>query len=211
MNDQPQLQFDVAYPERLSRLLIFVKWLLAIPHFIVLYLLGIALSFTTFISFFAILILGRYPRGLWDFGLMVMRWQARVIAYVGLLRDEYPPFGDSDYPVLFHLDYPERLSRWKIFVKWLLIIPHAIVLYFLYLLAGIVYFISWFAILFTGRFPRGMFDFIVGFLRWLFRVNVYVYMFTDAYPPFSMGNTTEPPTLYQPAAYAQGALPPRAY
>lgn len=130
---QPVLQFDIAYPDRLSRLLIFVKWLLIIPHLIVLYFLGIALQAVTLAAWFAILFTGRYPRGMWDFAMIVLRWQARVYAYLYLQRDEYPPFGDADYPVLFQMDYPERLSRWKIFVKWLLILPHIVVLYVLIL------------------------------------------------------------------------------
>jgi len=190
VNSQPLLQYDVAYPERLSRGLIFIKWLLAIPHLFVLQFLVAAMSITTFIAFFGILFTGNYPRGLWDFGLMVLRWQARVSAYTMLQRDEYPPFGDDDYPVLFHLDYPASLSRWKIFFKWLLVFPHLIVLSILSIAVGFALFITWFAILFTGRFPRGMFDFLNGFSRWAHRVNTYINLFTDAYPPFSMG---EPP------------------
>ena len=90
MDSQPLLQYDVEYPEHLSRLLIFVKWLLVIPHLIVLALLGIGLIVTTVIAWFAILITGKYPRGLWDFSFMVLEWGARVNAYYGLLRDEYP-------------------------------------------------------------------------------------------------------------------------
>lgn len=190
VDSQPLLQYDVAYPERLSRGLIFIKWLLAIPHLVVIYFLQMALGLTTFIAFLAILFTAKYPRGLWDFGMMVMRWQARVSAYVLLQRDEYPPFGDTDYPVLYHLDYPERLSRWKIFVKWLLVIPHLLVLSIIGIAVYFVMIVAWFAILFTGKFPRGMFDFVVGFTRWSHRVNTYANLFTDAYPPFSMG---EPP------------------
>jgi hypothetical protein len=199
MDRQPMLQYDVAYPERLSRLLIFVKWLLLIPHAIVLSLLFFALCATTFIAWWAILIIGRYPRGLFNFAMLVLRWWARVNAYGSLLRDEYPPFGEGDYPVQFELDYPERLSRWKIFVKWLLIIPHVIVFYFINLAMGAVWFVSWFAILFTGRYPRGLFDFYVGGQRWSYRIMVYFMLLTDAYPPFSFEQVTSPPP---PAAFA---------
>ena len=196
---QPTLRFDIAYPERLSRGLIFVKWLLAIPHAIVLNILGYVLYFTTALAFFLILILGRYPRGLWNFGVMVTRWQARYSAYVMLMRDEYPPFGDDDYPVLFHLEYPERLSRWKIFVKWLLLIPHFFVLSTLMFAVLVVWFVAWWAILFTGRYPRGMFDFTTGVMRWFWRVTVYLLLLTDAYPPFSMDPDDPAPAAYLPA------------
>ena len=199
--DQPGvLHFNVPYPERLSRLLIFVKWFLAIPHYVVLYVLLFALGITSIIAWFAILFLGYYPRGLWDFAMMVFRWSANITAYVVLLRDEYPPFSgnDGDYPVRFQMAYPERLSRLLIFVKWLLIIPHLFVLYFLGIAAAVVWVVSWFAILFTGNVPRGMFDFLVGVLRWNYRVTVYHSLLTDAYPPFSLGPTPEPPVGYAP-------------
>src|SRR5215204_5307763 len=170
MNPQPLLQYDVAYPERLSRLLIFVKWLLIIPHLFVLAFIAIAMCVTTFVAWFAILITGRYPRGMWDFAMMFLRWQARLTAYLSMQRDEYPPFGDGDYPIRFEMAYPERMSRLLIFVKWLLIIPHGIVLYILGLAINVVLFIVWFAILFTGRYPRSMFDFVTGFSRWSHRV-----------------------------------------
>jgi hypothetical protein len=200
MNEQGVLLYNVPYPERLSRLLIFVKWLLAIPHYVVLYVLYFALSITTFVAWFAILFTGHYPRGLWDFAMMVYRWNANVAAYVTLLRDEYPPFGgnDGDYPVLFQMEYPERLSRLLIFVKWLLVIPHLIVLYVLGIVAGIVWIVAWFAILITGNVPRAMFDFLVGVMRWSNRVTAYVWLLTDVYPPFSLGPTPTPPSAYAP-------------
>jgi hypothetical protein len=196
MTPQPLLEYDVAYPERLSRLLIFVKWLLIIPHLFVLMFIAIAMYVTTFIAWFAILITGRYPRGMWNFAMMFLRWQARITAYLSLQRDEYPPFGDGDYPIRFEMAYPERMSRLLIFVKWLLIIPHGIVLYILGLALNIVLFIVWFAILFTGRYPRSMFDFVSGFSRWSHRVAAYVLLLTDAYPPFSFDQpATLPPAM----------------
>jgi len=178
--------FDIAYPDNLSRGLIFLKWLLVIPHLVVLYLLSFATSVVFFIAWFAILFTGNYPRGMWDFSLMVRRWTANVSAYYFLMRDEYPPFGAEPYPVQYEIAYPERLSRGLIFIKWLLIIPHLIALVVLAVVAAFIWFISWFAILFTGGYPRGMFDFMAGFLRWVERVNVYVLLMTDDYPPFSM-------------------------
>ncbi len=183
------LTYDVAYPERLSRWLIFVKWLLAIPHLVILYVLQIVAQLLTFLSFFAILFTGRFPRGMFDFNVNIYRWAANVSAYVGLMRDEYPPFSGEPgrYPVTFDIEYPERLSRWLIFVKWLLVIPNVIVLVLLALVAAVLYFVVFFAILFTGRFPRGLFDFVVGVNRWSYRANAYsAWLMTDRYPPFSL-------------------------
>jgi hypothetical protein len=104
------------------------------------------------------------------------------------------------------MEYPERLSRLLIFVKWLLVIPHFIVLYLLGFVAGFVWLIAWFAILFTGNIPQGLFDFLVGLMRWSYRVNVYLWLLTDIYPPFSFGPSPEPPPGYAPrqatAAYS---------
>jgi hypothetical protein len=206
MNEQPLLHFEVAYPNQLSRLLIFVKWLLVLPHIFVLAVLGFALYFTSIFAWFAILITGRYPRGLWGFALMVLRWHANVNAYVYMQRDEYPPFGeDVSYPVRFDLAYPERLSRGLIFIKWLLIIPHIIVLYIVSMLISIILFFAWFAILFTGRYPYSFFEFVTGYMRWIYRVTTYFMLMTDAYPPFSLGNTPASPPV---APQSQYAAPP---
>lgn len=181
--------FEVDYPERLSRWLIFVKWLLAIPHFIVLYFLQLVAGVVTFLAFFAILFTGNFPRGLFDFNVNVYRWQANLSAYVGLMRDEYPPFTGQPgrYPLRFEVEYPASLSRWLIFVKWLLVLPNLFVLVLLALVAAVLYLIVFFAILFTGTFPRGMFDFIVGVNRWSYRANAYSsWLMTDRYPPFSL-------------------------
>ncbi len=182
------LTYDVEYPEGLSRWLIFVKWLLAIPHIVILYLLGIASSLVTFIAFFAILFTKRYPQGLFDFVVNVNRWNANVTAYIFLLRDEYPPFSwDSGlYPVTYDMRYPEELSRWLIFVKWLLIIPHIVILTFLVIGMMLAMVAVWLAILFTARFPESLFRFVVGVNRWQLRMNAYTNFMCDEYPPFSM-------------------------
>jgi hypothetical protein len=182
------LTFDVEYPERLSRWLIFVKWLLAIPHWIILYALGAVAGIMTVVAWFAILFTGRYPKGLFGFVVGVYRWNYNVLAYTMLLRDDYPPFSlsASRYPLTYDVEHPERLSRWLIFVKWLLIIPHIIVLYVVYLVYAITLLIAWFAILFTARYPEGLFKFAVGVLRWIARINAYVGLMRDDYPPFSL-------------------------
>ena len=182
------LRYDVEYPEELSRWLIFVKGLLAIPHFIILYLLLIATNVVTFIAFFAILFTKRYPRGLFDFVVNVNRWNANVMAYLMLFRDEYPPFSwePGEYAVTYEVDYPKEMNRWLPLIKWLLAIPHYIVLLFLFIAVYFVYIIAFFAILFTKRFPRGLFDFTVGIHRWNYRVSVYTNLQRDEYPPFSL-------------------------
>jgi uncharacterized protein DUF4389 len=184
------VRLDVDYPERLSRWKIFVKWLLAIPHLIIVYLLQIVGSVMVFIAFFAILFTKKWPRGMFDFMVQIQRWTANTAAYgLLLLRDEYPPFsGDAgEYPVTLEVDYDDNLSRWQIFLKWLFVIPHLFVLLFVLLAAYVVVILAFFAILFTGRYPRGMFDFVVGAFRWVMRVNAYAqWLMTDRYPPFSL-------------------------
>ena len=182
------VHFDVEYPEHLSRLLIFVKFLLAIPHIIVLYALSLAAGIVTFIAFFAILFTKKYPESLFNFNLGIQRWGHNVGAYVWFLRDEYPPFSfdAGSYPLTYDIVYPAELSRWLIFVKWLLVLPNTIVYLFVLIVAYFATMVAWFAILFTGRYPRGMFNFVVGALRWGARANAYSNLMTDAYPPFSM-------------------------
>ncbi len=184
------LTYDVEYPEELSRWLIFVKWLLAIPHLLIIYALSIAVSVVTIIAWFAILFTKRYPREMFSFVVNVNRWNANLISYVFLLRDEYPPFSwePDQYPVTYDVEYPEELSRWLIFVKGLLAIPHIIVIYFLFIGAYLALIGAWFAILFTKRYPESIFRFVVGVLRWQFRVSAYTNLLRDEYPPFS----TEP-------------------
>jgi uncharacterized membrane protein HdeD (DUF308 family) len=184
-----------AYPVRLTaqnqgeynRFLPLVKWLLALPHYIVLILLGIGALFVGLISFFAVLFTGRYPRGMFDYMVGVFRWSTRVMTYVLLLTDEYPPFtldDDPAYPVRLEIDYPEQIDRWRPLVQWLLIIPYYIVAYFLVIVAEFVAFIGVFVILFTGKLPEGMFNLILNPFRWSVRSQTYGYWLTDQYPPF---------------------------
>jgi hypothetical protein len=186
-DSKPLLQVDVEYPPQLSRGLIFIKWLLVLPHAFVLYLLGAAAGIVVFIAWFAILFTGRFPQAMFDFMVIYLRWSANVAAYVLFMRDEYPPFSTTpgQYPVHLAIDYPPQLSRGLIFIKWLLLIPNFIVLYFVTIAAMVCWVIVWFAILFTGRYPEGLFRFLVGALRWTMRVNAYYYLMTDRYPPFT--------------------------
>jgi hypothetical protein len=221
----------------LSRWLWVVKWLLAIPHYIVLTFLWIALWVLTIVAFFAILFTGRYPRGIFDFNLGVLRWTWRVLfySYWALGTDRYPPFTLAeveDYPASLHVDYPERLSHWLPLVKWLLAIPH-LILVGLFVggwgwgwdwtdegawgigiagLVGILVVIAGFVLLFTGNYPRSLFDFTLGLDRWVFRVVAYVGLMRDEYPPFRLDmGPTEPAPPAEPAQPAEPAeLPPPA-
>jgi hypothetical protein len=203
--------------EPLSRWLWLVKWLLAIPHFFVLFFLGIAFVVTTLVSGVAILFTTRYPRALFDFNVGVLRWWWRVqfYTYSALATDRYPPFtlARTDYPADFDVDYPARLSRGLVLVKWwLLAIPHYVILAILAggwfggwragatatagadfrppwifgSLLGISVTFAAIALLFTGRYPRGLFDFVMGINRWAFRVAAYVTLMRDEYPPFRL-------------------------
>jgi len=182
------LRFGVEYPETLNRWLPLVKWLLVIPHALIVYVLLAVVNIIQLIAFFAILFTEKYPRDLFVFVANVYRWQANVTAYAGLMRDEYPPFSwdAGQYPVTFDIDYPERLNRWLPLVKWLLAFPHYVVLVALYVVALVLLVVAFFSILFTTKFPRGMFDFIVGTILWHSRVNAYVFFMRDEYPPFSL-------------------------
>jgi hypothetical protein len=183
------------YPVRLeadrepeyNRFLPLVKWLLAFPHYLALIVVGIAAFFVVLISFFAVLITGRYPRGMWDFVTGVHRWGMRVAGYVLLLTDRYPPFSledDPSYPVRVEWDYPETVDRWRPLVHWLLIIPYALVAGVLFSLAQLVAFIAIFVILFTKDLPDGMFRLIVNPMRWQVRANSYYTWLVTRYPPF---------------------------
>jgi len=189
----------VEYPDRLSRgwllLKVFFGYLYVwIPHGIILALYEMAAGIVTFIAFWAILFTGKYPRGMFDFVVGFVRWFYNVYTYyIYLLRDEYPPFSNeqsASYPVTLDVEYPERLSRGWVVLKgllgWLYVgIPHGIILGLYGIVVSIVTFIAFWAILFTGKYPRGMFDFVVGYMRWSLNVTAYLMLLRDEYPPFS--------------------------
>ena len=183
------LQADVEHQGEYNRWLPLVKWFLLIPHYIVLIVLGIVAMFVTFISFFAVIITGRYPRGMFDFMVGVHRWAWRVQSYLLLMTDRYPPFtldDDPDYPAQFEIEYPEEgTARWRPLVAWLLIIPYFIVAYIIFYLAEILVFFAFFTILFAKKYPEGMFDIVVIAMRWQAKANAYLYWLTTKYPAFA--------------------------
>jgi hypothetical protein len=192
--------------EPLSRGLWLVKWLLAIPHFIILLFLWIAFAILWIVALFAILFTGRYPRSIFDFNVGVMRWTWRVeyYTYSALGTDKYPPFtyeARDDYPATLEVDYPESLSRGKVLIKWwLLAIPQYLVVavfaggaYGIGLI-GVLVLIAAVGLLFTGRYPRSIFDLVMGVNRWSWRVCAYVVLMTDDYPPFRLDQGPEEPT-----------------
>jgi hypothetical protein len=186
------LNYDVQYPEKLNRwlnnpFLIWIKWIFAIPHLAILYALGAVANIIVIIAFFAILFTKKYPKGLHDIVANYLRWQSNVYAYLFMLRDEYPPFSwdAGKYPVTFETTYEPEMGRFAPIYKWILVIPNVLVLFLLAIVAIVVWLIAGFAILFTGKFPRGMFDFLVGVGRWSHRANMYAFLLmTDKYPPF---------------------------
>ena len=181
------VRFEADRAEHYNRFLPLVKWLLAFPHYIVLFFIFIGAFFALVASFFAVLFTGRWPRGLFDFTVGAVRWGTRVNGYVYLLTDQYPPFSledDPSYPVRLEIDYPEHVNNWRPLVHWLLIIPYYIVTYLLLLVAGVVALIMVFVILFTAKFPEGMFNLIENAMRWSARTVAYMYWMVTEYPPF---------------------------
>lgn len=192
---------SVAYPVRLdldaplevARWRPFFNWVLAIPHLIISNVLSNVAGVAVLIGWFAILFTGNFPPGLFRFVVMAQRYQWRALSHAMGLREAYPPFEfdmTSADPVTdqarLDVDEPETLSRGLIFIKWLLAIPHVVVLAFVFIGVFFAWIVGAFAVLFTGAWPAGIRDFIVGASRWGQRVTAYVYLLRDEYPPFSL-------------------------
>jgi Domain of unknown function (DUF4389) len=187
----------VDYPERpLDRLTTFFRVFTVIPIAIILGLIGggsygqAAAGGVIFLpTILMLLFRQKYPRWWFDWNVALTKFSFRVTAYLSLLRDEYPSI-EEEQAVHLTITYPdarEELNRWLPLLKWLLAIPHYIVLFFLTIAAFVCIVIAWFAILFTGQYPRSLFDFIVGVLRWSLRVEAYAFLLvSDRYPPFSL-------------------------
>jgi hypothetical protein len=184
--------FEAIYPERLSRWKTLLRIFLAIPVLIFWAVVSAADNAVILASWLAIIVRGRIPRWLFNFLVALYRWQYRALGYFLLLTEVYPPF-EGDYPIDFDVRYPDRLARWKVLI-WKLItaIPHFIIVAILTITVVLVTIIAWFYALIAGRYPRGLFDYVAGVIRWSARVTAYFLSLTDEYPPFNLSATAGP-------------------
>jgi hypothetical protein len=209
------VQVYAHHEPHLSRWLWLVKWLLLTPHYLILLGLWIAFVVTTLVAYVVVLFTGRYPPAIFTFNVGVLRWSWRVnyYGYQALGADRYPPFTLADvvdYPARLHIDPPARLPRWQPLIAWLFAVPHLLLVAALtgaatwqirngdatsaplgavslgLLIAGI-------SLLFTGRYPRGLYDLLLGIARWSLRVTAYVALLTAAYPPFRLDQGDDEP------------------
>ncbi len=206
------IRIEPVYRDR-NRLTVAVRPILAIPHLILVGgpiaatlwwswltepggrhewgvsggLLGAVAVIAAVISWFALLFADRQPEGLWKLVAFYLRWRVRAVTYMALLRDEYPPFGDGDYPAELDVVPPTQPRNvLTVAFRFVLIIPHLVVLWFLGFAWAVSTVIAWFAIVFTGRFPEGLYRFATGMVRWNTRVEAYGLLLRDEYPPFSL-------------------------
>ena len=183
-------RLEISYPGELNRWLPLVKWLLLIPHYFALLFVGIGAFFVLIYAFFVVLFTRRWPRGAFDYLVGTLRWTYRVLAYLHLMTDAYPPFlldDDPNYPVRLDIEYPDETDRWRPLVQWLLAIPYIWVAGVFYWLTGVLTVVAFFTVLFTKRIPRGVFEMMLPGFRWYVRGYGYAYFMTERYPPFVWG------------------------
>jgi hypothetical protein len=208
--------FEADYAERHSRLTTFFRLILVIPLAIVLWVYGILATIAIVIAWFAIVITGRYPQGLYEFVAAFNRALARITAYAALVCDPYPPFWgspDPSYPVRMEFARLPRYSRLKTFFRVILAIPIVILRYVMGLLLEIGAIAAWVVILITGKLPRGLFDVLVLANSYTARSDAYLYLLTETYPPFQdqqtrAAGTPAPPTSERPSAEPPAPAPP---
>ena len=199
MNPDYPLRLEGSLDPPLSRWQPLVKWLLAIPHAVVLAFLWIAYVVLSVAALFAIVATGRYPRSIFDFNVGVLRWTWRVgfYSYSALGTDRYPPFTLADvpdYPARLDVAYPQSLSRGRALVQWwLLALPHFLIVAALASVRSVLVFVAGASLLFTGRYPEQLFELIMGMERWMYRVAAYASVMTSDYPPFRL-DVSEPAT-----------------
>jgi hypothetical protein len=186
--------YALPYPGSLSRVRALIRIVLALPYAIVTGVLLWIAWLISFVGWISIVLTATYDRGLWQFVTDALTHQARLLSYVTLLRDEFPPFGDRPYPVEFRITFVQRRSRARALFRALLVLPHLCVFYVLTVPWQAAVAIAWFTILCTGRYPRGIWLLVEGINRWYLRVMAYLMLLTDQYPPFSLGLEEPRPT-----------------
>jgi hypothetical protein len=191
------VSYEIARPERYNRWTVGFRLILAIPLLILVSSGGLGglrgagpltalLGTLVVFAWFAILFTGQFPSLMRDTCEMLFRWTLNIDAYLLLLAEPYPPFGSHPYSLTVGIEPAQSYNRWAVGFRIFLVIPHAIALLFLGIAEVVVTLIAWFAILMTGQYPQGMFDFSVGVSRWAARVTAYLYLFVDEYPPFTL-------------------------
>ena len=186
---QYPVNLKIDYSEASNKLTALIRLVLVIPIIIVIALISSYAETLSLAVALMILFREKYPKWWFDWNLALTKFWLRISVYGLLMRDEYPST-DEDQAIQVDIPYPDvkkDLNRWMPLFKWILVIPHIVVLLFIFIAVVICSAFAWFAILFTGRYPKGIFDFVEGFLRWLLRVNAYVLLLTtDEYPPFRL-------------------------